>query len=250
MLGIKKQTGGFQVSASGKHPAFNDYFSVNVESPLAIALASWVENGMAAKGKTDRTRIPRSFRFWVRGIRKGELSLGILRESSDRMGRIYPLMIMGSLVMNGRDREWQSIFDGFEMVFRNFENMTTTVYDRFNDFEDGLLEMTGRGSPPFEENGKETDLSRAMGAWFHRDRDQEMMTLPVDQLKKIFSGLPPKKESRGFFRPGPDPPGAAFLGGLPGEPVITIYSRALRTRDFLTLFNLTGRDETENRQHP
>ena len=233
MLGIKRQT--FQVSACGKHPAFNDYFSVNMKGPLVQALASWVENGMSLSGRPDQTRVPRSFQFWVRGIKKGELLLGVLRESSDRMGRIYPLMIMGSLGMENRDRQWQTIFDGFESVFRAFEGMTAKAWDRFRDFEERLSGLAGK-VPVFETSGQESPLSRSMKAWFFREKDKEMLALPVAILKENFADPLKEREGRGFFNPKPEVPGAVFLGGLPQDPGITIFSRALRTNDFLTLF--------------
>lgn len=243
MLGIRKQQ-NFQASACGKHPAFSDYFSVNIGSPLAGALTAWVENGMAESKKPDRTRIPRSFRFWVRGIKKEDLILGVLRESSDSMGRVYPLMIMGNLVLTDRDRRWPTLFEGFDPVFRAFESMTTTAYDRFKDFENGLLSL---GVPVFEKAGEDTPLSRSIRAWFARDRDQEVLTLPVTRLTEKDAGSLREREGRGFFRKRPEVPGSVFLGGLPQNPEITIYSRALRTRDFLTLFHLGGKTDNTHK---
>ncbi len=242
MLGIggKKE---FQVSACGKHPAFDDYFSVNVDSPMGNALRVWVENGMAVGGKRDPSRIPYSFRFWVRGIKKKEVILGILRDSSDRMGRIYPLMMMGRLFMDERDRQWHHIFSLFENIFREFEGMTAAHYQGFRELENGLCTLAGRSLPPAGGPGDPDPFSGCIKAWFDRDRQKrEVLTLPVNTMKLEFSDFGPAKESRGFFGPKPVSPGAVFLGGRPENPVVSIYSRALNTRDFLTLFDLTGED--------
>ncbi len=110
MLGIGKQKTGLEVSAYGKHPAFDDYFSVNMNTPLANALSAWIENGIKSNGTADKNKVIRSFRFWVLGIKKEELVLGIVRDSSDRLGRSYPLLIIGSTRMKNRDNQWPSIF--------------------------------------------------------------------------------------------------------------------------------------------
>ncbi len=241
MLGIGKQKTGLDVSAYGKHPAFDDYFSVNMNTPLANALSSWVENGMKSGGAADKNKGIRSFRFWVLGIKKEELILGIVRDSSDRLGRIYPLLIIGRTRMNNRDKQWPLIFSGFEPVFRAFEEMTTARYGAFKEFETSLLRVQS-----FEANFETSNLnlSNSLAAWFKKENQKGSWVLPVSELLNQFASHPYEPKKEGIFKKNPPPPGAVFLGGLPDNPMVNMYNRPLGTRDFHRLFNLPGFDQS------
>lgn len=241
MLGLGKQKAGLEVSAYGKHPAFDDYFSVNMESPLANALSSWIESAMKSGGTADKRKKIRSFRFWVPGIKKEELVLGIVRDSSDRLGRIYPLLIMGRTRMNNRDKKWPAIFSGFESVFRAFEEMTAARYEAFNAFEASLLKIQF-SEPDFETDFKisDTALSNCLMGWFKSEKDKRSVVLPVSELLEKFASHPHESQTRGIFKPNSSLPNAVFLGGLPDNPMVNLYNRPLGTRDFYRLFNLYG----------
>jgi len=202
MLGIGRQKLNFELSAHGKHPAFSDYFSLNTDFPLVNALLGWVEKGVKFKTDTKENRMSHSFRFWVRGIKKGELVLGIIRDSSDRLGRPYPLLIMGSGFVKDWEKRWQYIFNSFETVFRAFEDSVASRYESFKEFETKLARIN------FPES-----LS----------------------VKESNVGM----EQPGLFSRKADVPGAVFQGGLPENPVLTIYTRPLKTNDFLDLFNIS-----------
>jgi type VI secretion system protein ImpM len=239
MLGIGKQKKGIVVSAYGKHPAFDDYFSINMEPPLATALSSWVETGMKSGGITagNKNQI-RSFRFWVLGIKKEELILGIVRDSSDRLGRIYPLLILGKTRLKNRDREWPKIFNGFDRVFRAFEAMTTARYTAFKEFENSLLKVQFYDS---DFKPSDTRLSNGMTVWFTHLQESASSMISVAALMDKFDAQPHDLQKK--KRMNLSPPGAVFLGGLPDTPMVNLYNRPLGTRDFQTLFNLRGCDQ-------
>ncbi len=236
MLGIGKQKTCIEVSAYGKHPAFDDYFSVNMNTPLANALSAWVESGMKSGGTADKNKVIRSFRFWVLGIKKEELILGIVRDSSDRLGRIYPLLIIGRTRMKNRDKQWPGIFSDFEPVFRAFEEMTTSRYVAFKEFEASLLNV--QAEPNFETS--DTNLSNSLTAWFKQEKENSALALPVSELLDKFGSHPHAPPKKGIFKTDPPPPGAVFLGGLPDNPMVNLYNRPLGTRDFHNLFNQSG----------
>ncbi|MCP4717878.1 MAG: type VI secretion system-associated protein TagF [Desulfobacteraceae bacterium] len=246
MLGIGKQKAGIEVSAYGKHPAFDDYFSINMEPPLANALSSWVENGMTSGGTADKNRETRSFRFWVPGIKKEELILGIVRDSSDRLGRTYPLLIMGRTRMKDRDTKWPAIFSGFEPVFRAFEEMTTIRYQAFKEFEASLLKIQF-SEPDFEKSN--TSLSNCLTAWFKMEKERSSLVLPVSKLLDKFASHPHEPPKKGIFKTNSTPPNAVFLGGLPDNPMVNMYNRPLKTRDFPRLFNLSGFEQSNGHQN-
>jgi len=234
MLGIGKQKTGLYVSAYGKHPAFDDYFSVNMNTPLANALSAWIENGIKSNGTADKNKVIRSFRFWVLGIKKEELVLGIVRDSSDRLGRSYPLLIIGSTRMKNRDNQWPSIFSCFESVFRAFEEMTAARYEVFKEFEASLLNVQISESD-FETS--DTAFSNCLTAWFKKEKERRSLVLPVSDLLDKFASHPQAPSKSGLFKTNPPLPGAVFLGGLPDKPMVNLYNRPLGTRDFHSLFN-------------
>lgn len=234
MLGIGKQKTGLNLSAYGKHPAFDDYFSVNMNTPLANALSVWIENGTKSDGTADKNKVIRSFRFWVLGIKKEELVLGIIRDSSDRLGRPYPLLIIGSTRMKNRDNQWPSIFSCFEPVFRAFEEMTAARYEIFKEFEASLLKVKFF-QPDFENS--DTVFSKCLMTWFKKEKERRSLALPVSDLLDKFTSHPPASPTRGIFKTDSPLPGAVFLGGLPDNPMVNLYNRPLGTRDFHSLFN-------------
>jgi len=249
MLGIGKPKISFDVSAYGKHPAFNDYVSVNIDPPLANALSSWVETGAKLRGNTHESSLIRSFRFWVNGIKKSQVVLGIVKDSSDRLGRTYPLLIMGNAHMKNRNRQWHRIFTRFDPDFRAFEAATAARYEAFNDFETHLL--TIRLAPSDSEaKNISTGFSNGMKVWLKKNREKEALSLPVTVLLDRFGSHPVEPTDRGMFKRSIDPPGAVFLGGLPENPMVTLYNRPLKARDFLDLFNgATGNQNNMDNQN-
>ena len=246
MLGIRERKNKFELSAYGKHPAFSDYFSLNTQSPLVNALSVWVEGGTKRKGNHDKKI--NSFRFWVRGIKKGELALGIIRDSSDHLGRPYPLLIMGVGFVKNWEKRWQYIFSSFGVVFRAFENIGASSYKNFKEFETSLARISFpeslwindpalAGETLDSETNERYGLPEMMMAWFNKDRKKGELALPIAALPGLFassSGM--ERKDTGLFGRKTQMPGAAFLGGLPENPVLTIYTRPLKTDDFLNLF--------------
>ena len=54
MLGLKKRKPAAAFFALGKHPAFNDYFSLNEPSTLSEAMTLWIEKGVQEKKKVKK----------------------------------------------------------------------------------------------------------------------------------------------------------------------------------------------------
>ena len=246
MLGIGKNKKKIQVAAHGKHPAFNDYFSLNMDFPMASALASWVEKGTGLKKTHDNSSI-HAFRFWVRGIKKGELIFGVIRDSSDNMGRVYPLIIMAKVFVKDWEKRWNYILSGFETIFRTFEDITASRYENFREFETRMARVVSRELARVKDSGMEwqydyktlDERSRLPGimlAWFNENSVNKAMTIQVAALSNGFASNTSHGKPQGVSGNKKEIPGAVFLGGLPDSPCLSIFSRPLRAEDFTNLF--------------
>lgn len=238
MLGIGRRWSKPEVAVCGKHPAFSDYIRVNSTLPLANALASWVDAGMKSGGvDLKNARGIHSYRFWTRSSHKQTLIVGIVKDSSDSLGRIYPLLITGQVLMKDMHRKWRAIFDRFEQVFRSFEEMTTARYDSFKEFETALSDVR------FPDTDHETfcalsAFSDCLAAWCLTNGDNENLILPMPVFLEKYQSHAvnnPDQRSGGAWT---EPPKAVFIGGLPEKPITAIYQRPLRTGDFCRLFDL------------
>ena len=238
MLGMNRRRVKLDVAACGKHPAFIDYIRVNSALPLANALASWVDAGMKS-GMPDfkKNRGIHSFRFWTRGPHKQTLIVGIVKDSSDSLGRTYPLLITGQVFMKDMYRQWRAVFDRFGQVFRAFEEMTAARYDRFREFETALSDVR---FPEAENNTmNETSIfSDCLAAWSLKNGPDDHLILPMPVFLEKYQSHFENGLNQGRDTTMTEPPKAIFIGGLPEKPVIAIYQRALRTSDFSRMFGL------------
>ena len=99
MLGSVKKTWNW--IGSGKHPAAGDYFKVGQFTPVLDAVAGWLENGFgrwieARKEASGSPYSQNSWRFWIRGPKTDCLVVGVVKDSSDSLGRPFPLLIAGA----------------------------------------------------------------------------------------------------------------------------------------------------------
>jgi type VI secretion system protein VasJ len=94
--------------AFGKHPAARDFLRLGKSFPLMKGFADWMEAGyrdMASRGDDPRDYC--SWRFWARGAGKERLAVGLVKDSSDALGRPFPLLVLGT----GPVRDWESRWD-------------------------------------------------------------------------------------------------------------------------------------------
>ena len=158
---------------------------------------------------------------------------------------------MGQGQVKDWEKRWHTIFSSFDSVFRAFEEITASRYENFREFETKLTRVCFPGFLPLDDPKKEWEdldqemndrskLSNVMMAWFRQDSEKGELSLPVATLLSRFESCPPARDRNesGFFKKKPEVPGAVFQGGLPDNPVLTIYTRPLRAADFSDLFNL------------
>jgi type VI secretion system ImpM family protein len=237
MLGIGRRRLKPDIAAFGKHPAFSDYIRVNTALSMFNALTSWVDAGMKSGGADlIKAGSIHSFRFWTRGGHKKTLMAGIVKSSSDSMGRIYPLLITGQVAMNDFHRQWHRVFDRFKNMFRTFEDMGAARYDRFTEFETALSEvrLPDIHNKCFDES---SEFSTSLAVWSLKSGADDALILPVPVFLKQYESHTDNSSVQTKRVPRCEPPKAVFIGGLPEKPITAIFQRPLRTTDFCRLLS-------------
>ena len=224
MLGLGYKNIPWQWSAAGKHPAFGDFINLNITSPVVKALSAWTERGMASNNQKVSNNRFFSYRFWTQGGKKHSLVCGIIKTSSDSQGRSYPLVIMGNGNLRNWEKQWKHIFQVFDPMFREFEEIAMRRFDSFKTFEERLDKITfspGEISAPKPLTFDNDEFLTP--DFFNKDR----YTISLDKQNILF-----QHDFKGYALPV-----AAFMGGSPESPMLTIYTRPLAPNDFNDLFN-------------
>lgn len=151
---------GWQWAAAGKHPAARDYIRLGPGSPMVNGFADWVAGGYRALELTDRKALPPpcSFRFWARGAGAGSLACGVLRDSSDAVGRPFPLLIIGSGALNGWEDRWDALPLACEGAWLQMESLANRGTRELKPLEEELARIR----PPQPDWDRYAETGRAM----------------------------------------------------------------------------------------
>ena len=123
MLGSVKSERSWKWTACGKHPSAGDYFKFGNDDLMVREFTGWIEDGyhQLLLSSPKRSRLC-SWRFWVKGQKKNAIVCGICRDSSDRMGRPFPLIVIGK----GKVPGWEDHWDLLPLIFENIWSRTGT----------------------------------------------------------------------------------------------------------------------------
>ncbi len=240
---------GWRWAALGKHPMARDFIRIGSDLPVLPVLSEWVERGYKALLYQKPTRTPGcSWRFWSRGARRNQLLFGLLKDSSDAVGRPYPLLIVGQGPLHDWEKGWDLLGLALDGAWNRIEYLSRRQFGRLEDLETELNRVT---APQSDWNG----LREAYPAVFELARNMDR--------RWFDSGAPDQEwEDRAsvFLRvrpaPGVDPlqlagayqvgyrklfqqiPQSLFLGGTPASSCLVFYHRSLRPADFLRLWSV------------
>ncbi len=240
MLGSLIGSKSWQWMARGKHPGLKDYFSLGASSPLLTAICDWIEKGY--RGLTERVDPAgrcMAWRFWVGGHKPGAIVCGIVRDSSDSVGRPYPLMILGMGNLQGWEKSWQALPLSFEKTWVQMEAIATRLTRDLKELQGDVSHLASPQVQP---------LGRVSMAGAHRD-DGSLNSLaggPGDTEDTVFipiTGLTPGEEALDIralmlqvSAAYSGIPKAVFLGGHPACPMAAIFRRPLQPHDFTRLW--------------
>lgn len=244
MLGLIGRNRPWHWAAMGKHPAAADYINIQGGTPLMTAVADWVTKGYEElqRGRPS-SNCYYSWRFWLRSIQKGSLICGLGRDSSDRIGRPFPLLIMGEGPLKGWEKQWTSLPMALSRVWGRMERIAAHRYDDLKSLVGDLEQLSPPRIEDMNGHAHATDVNRAI----HEQRLGNCR-LELEQNGKV---LIPLNET-----PAPDIdavavewhgqlqrccseiPRAVFLGGTDRGAYMSVIRHPLSTSDFVQLWSV------------
>ena len=232
-----------------------DYFQIGDLAPLSKAFSAWIESGyqrLLAKKLVGRKF--HSWRFWARGIRKGHIACGVGRDSSDSAGRPYPLLIMGTGTLPGWEENWDLLTLLFEGIWIQIEYLASRPLANLNELESQI----SRFDRPIEDwSALAARGLRAQGPG--HGHDQNSHTSTWESIQKAAQALLTRSEflvpidshcdgdasslvgflNRALKSRTDIVPNAFFVGGIPEQTYLAIFTRSLNSTDFERLWSLS-----------
>jgi TagF N-terminal domain, Type VI secretion system-associated len=256
MLGLKKHKSTWNWAACGKHPVARDYFRLSLSTPLLVAFESWVEKGFRILCSSEISeRNMYSWRFWAKGLKKGSLICGVGKDSSDSMGRPYPLFFMGDGILEGWENHWDLLPDAFERTWDQIEYISSRRFDNLKRLENEVCAI--KNPKPdwlkLKSQNKTQRRHQASANAFTISKDNH-------EIRKKANHLSKKMEVLVFLdsRPDEDPfamaslwssllkanssdvPNALFIGGVPEKHFLAVFNRPLNANDFVQLWSVSS----------
>lgn len=250
MLGLGKDKDGWHWTVCGKHPLGKDYFQLQFSTPLQSAFATWMDKGFSALPKYSEARRAICFwRFWAKGIKKGQMVCGFLKASSDGIGRPYPLLIVGTGACNGWEKNWEFLPRLLETSWQQIEYVASRRFDSLQELGNAVRRIAPPGQDCTEIVDKDEIVSDVrfpadshgslVDAEYIVDRlkEKQVLWIPLDEASRrepsrwaVLWGLQLKKH-------GVEVPQAFFLGGTPGKVFFVMFTRPVNPEDFVRLWS-------------
>jgi type VI secretion system protein VasJ len=246
----------WQWAAFGKHPAAKDYFRVGEETSFVEGLFGWVENGyQLLTANANTTPDFCSWRFWAREAGKNTLVCGVVRVSSDSLGRPYPLVIMGAGPLLNWQENWDLLPFAGERTWRQIEYLAANLFTDFKKLEEEIRTIRPPDANWSEQAEKRKTLNR-IGSPF----DPYASFLDFRELKKLAVANADKAEVFISLDRGPCNdkimhvslwhllsresvkalPNAMFMGGTLDKAFLAVIKRPLKPTDFIQLWSVSA----------
>ena len=248
MLGSVRVANSWKLAAFGKHPALKDYFSLDIGEQLVQGFSEWVKSGFhMAAARKKVSNIICSWRFWMKGPQKDGLACGLVKDSSDRFGRRYPIVIMGSGILMDWEEHWDLLPLACEASWVQMEYLSIRPFSRLEQFEEELQRLQipiPQWRELAERRGSLKESSMLPGfqgfppIWEDGERK---LTLPIQDSKFFLSlddgSFPDSAEAVNFWhfllrRKLKGIPKAIFVGGTSEKIFLGVFKRPLISADF------------------
>lgn len=253
MLGSIESANSWHWAAWGKHPVARDYFRVGAQAPLVKAFSDWVQKGyqiLSSKGPLSSSVC--SWRFWARGFKREAFVCGVGRGSSDSVGRLYPLLIMGTGPLEGWEDQWDLLPFACEKTWDQMENLSARRFTDFREFENGV-HVIKPPHPSWSELIAQRGDSQRASSW--NVEEVESVTSSVPDKPELFvpldgGGLSDPLALVGLWHAfikahSRTVPNAVFMGGAHGRTYLAVFRRALAPTDFVRLWSICSKQQKE-----
>jgi len=228
-------------AACGKHPAAKDYLQIGATHNLIFkALSNWVDS-VYQRLNRPQNNLFCSWRFWMKAPKRNTLIFGLTRDSSDSLGRPYPFLIVGVGSLPKWEKHWAFLPILCEPFWQRMELLAT---GRYAEIRQLAMEMEGMKPPKADWNSyiespsdrlaleTSTPIEPVLQGLF---RDEEIifpLTMstgfdPFALARQWHVSLAARMESS---------PNAVFMGGLPDQPSMAIFKKALSAPHFVKLW--------------
>jgi type VI secretion system protein VasJ len=246
MLGLMKSGRLWMWAAYGKHPAARDFFRVGHEFPLLKIFSGWVDNGYTMLAQKNSNSMLNSWRFWAKGTERDSLICGLIKDSSDSIGRNYPLLIIGTGFLQGWEEQWDLMPLVCEKMWIEIEYITT---QKFNDLKKLEAEVKNirQLQPEWQEFKSKKDSFHSDVSAFQNIPDlptEKKNLIPFDQDSHRDQSLLISHWHSLFRNSAEIIPNAVFIGGSFGRSFVGFYKRPLTPMDFIQLW--TAGSDIEN----
>jgi len=266
MLGLGKVRNKWNWGAFGKHPVARDYFKLGSTGPFFTAFASWVEKGYTPKNQNQLSvRNTYSWRFWAKGMKKDELICGVGKDSSDGIGRPYPLFIMGEGRLGGWESSWHQLQAVFDKTWDQIEYISSRRFDMLSSFEKEILliknPVNDRIDFKTKKKGENSPQNISGNSQVEKKTEKQIGDggeEKTGEIQKMADAL--LRESMVFMpldKPGQaDPlvqsghsilllkehvsnvPNAVFIGGSMDKHYLAVFNRTITKEDFIRLWSV------------
>ncbi len=133
--------------AVGKVPAAGDFIKKDQGVALLEAFGRWMAAGfeqvVASRPKQScGLNQLRSWRFWAAADGRHDLVCGLGRDSSDSLGRPYPLLLLGQGPLEGWKQKWDQVPLLLEDTWRQMEYVVAAGHRNLTAFWEAVAGMT------------------------------------------------------------------------------------------------------------
>lgn len=260
MLGAVESPQRWQWVALGKHPAARDFFRLGPDIAMAGGFSEWLQSGYRAlPGKSGAPGEFRSYRFWAKGPGRDGLVLGVVRESSDDIGRPYPFFTMGVGPLKAWEEHWDLLPLACEMPWGRLEYLSGGSVQDLRRLEIEVAQRLRPPEPNWEGLAERRRVMNPLGpgsaaAGSSPDLpEMERRAAGLCSRQEIvlsLHGTPPAEPTATAVfwtyllrKCGAATPSIVFLGGGLDASYLAAFRRALVPADFVRLWTCPAGDE-------
>lgn len=226
----------------GKHPAAKDYVRIGAQSPLMEAVGSWAVKGYDKLSPAkEQNQQMHSWRFWLQGGKKGTLICGLGRDSSDSIGRPYPIFIMGEGVLKGWTKNWTQLTSQLNAVWKSMESLIARRFDDIRVLEEEVLNLN---PPPEKVNnsiapeGETVSCEKELTACRQSIAEKGYGMIRLNSCEGDNPHSTAGHIHARLHECCKKAPLGVFLGGTPQKSHIFVLERPMNTEDFVRLWTV------------